>query len=331
MRFSPISISPVMLFAVLTGLAGLVGTAQASVSNRTVQPVQPAQPVDITLAYPRSEAYNTLGRIPIVFSISNPQYAIWLNPRIDFAIGKYGGDYPFEGQCPVYADTRNFTVDLSRVNLTDPATPDPLYVYAFWECLDYEVGEWYFSWTVRTGRAPDNATDFQYNNSVTDTGGFVFATVHSGGRTMDLVENTSNTSCDSVPYEHDFLVAAIAEGSCNGSITDWPGCAVVANDTGASIAAAVPPPPSSSICGGSISASIAETINNTPRFMGTCPVLPIAHIDCPPSLTVQDMGTAALPSATQPGSKSGAVPRMPLDVLGTMAVAVVAVALREAV
>jgi hypothetical protein len=323
MRFSS-SISPSVLLA---GLAGLASIVQASISNRTIQTVEPAQPVDITLTYPRSEAYNTFGRMPIVFSISNPQYAAWLSPRIDFAIGKYGGDYPFEGECPVYVDTRNLTVDLTKVNLTSPSTPNPLYVYAFFDCLDYQVGEWFFSWTVRTGRAAENATDFSYDNNITDSGGFVFATVHSGGRTIvDLVENTSNASCDSVPYTHEFDVAGIAEGSCSGSIMDLPGCAVVANDTGTSITAAVPARPADLTCSGSVNASMAETINNTPRFTGTCPVLPIAHVKCPPSLAVKDMGTASPQSATQPGTKSEAVPRMSQGALCTILVVVVGAA-----
>lgn len=323
------SISPTVLLA---GLAGLAGTVQASISNRTIQTVQPAQAVNITLTYPRSEAYNTFNRIPIVFSISNPQYATWLNPRIDFAIGKYGGDYPFEGQCPVYVDTRNFTVDLTKVNLTASSTADPLYVYAFFDCLDYQVSEWYLSWTVHTGRAAANATDFQYDNNVTDSGGFVFATVKSGGRTIDLVDGTSNTSCDSVPYAHEFDVAGIAEGSCSGSITALPACAVVANDTGASVAAAVPAPPADSTCGGSVNASMAGIINKAPLFMGTCPVLPIAHVICPPSLTVQDMGSATLPSPTLLGStKSGAIPRVSPGSVSTLLAVVLGVAVSVAV
>ncbi|KAL1892461.1 hypothetical protein Sste5346_006971 [Sporothrix stenoceras] len=324
MRFSPISPS-----ALVAGLASLVGTAQASVDNRTIETVTPAQTVDITLTYPRSEAYNTFERIPIIFSISNPQYAAWLNPRIDYAIGKYGGDYPFEGQCPVYTDTRNMTIDLTKVNLTDPDMPNPLYVYGFFDCLDYQVGEWYFSWTVRTGRAPENATDFVYDNNVTDSGGFVFATVDNGsGRTIvNIEENTSDESCDSVPYAHEFSVSGIAEGSCSGSITDLPGCAVVTNDTGAYIAASIPPPTANLTCGGAINASIADIVKNSPRFMGTCPVLPIAHVDCPPSLTVLDMGTATLPSPTQPGTKSAAVPRMAPGSVSAVIVVIVAVAL----
>lgn len=309
-------------------LSSLIGTATASVDNRTVEAVTPSQPVAITLSYPRSEAYNTFERIPIIFSISNPQYAAWLNPRIDFAIGKYGGDYPFEGQCPVYTDSRNFTVDLSQVNLTDPATPDPLYVFAFFDCLDYQVGEWYFSWSVKTGRAAENATDFVYDNNVTDSGGFVFATVDDGGLTIvNIEENTANESCGSVPYAHEFRVAGIAEGSCSGSIMELPGCAVVSNDTGAYMAASVPAPAANLTCGGFVNSSVADMVKNSPRFMGTCPKFPIAHVDCPPSLTVLDMGTATLPSPTQPGTKSAAVPRMSPRALTAGLAVVVAVAL----
>ncbi|CAK7208605.1 hypothetical protein SEUCBS140593_000229 [Sporothrix eucalyptigena] len=292
-------------------LAGLTAIVPANADNLSVQALDPPETVSFTLTYPRSETYTTFNRMPIVFAISNPRYASLLAPKITFSIANYD---IFEGTCPVYVDNRNFTIDLQTYNLSATTSPDPLYVYANFDCLDYQTAQWFFAWSVETSRANITVTNGSLSDiphtTVTDQGHFIFETVSSGGNAIDLVAGTADTSCDAVPYSHQIDIVAIAEGPCSDNILDFPSCAVVANDTGFHTSTPRSAGESSGDCGGVINATEATIIKDTP-ISHNCPKFPMAHVPCNASETVQRPSnvTTASPSTTSvPGSSVRIMP-----------------------
>ncbi|CAK7228820.1 hypothetical protein SBRCBS47491_007039 [Sporothrix bragantina] len=308
-------------------LAGLMDVTPVYGDSLAVDVLGAPQTVSFALTYPRSETYTTASRMPVVFAISNPQYAGLLAPKISFSIANYD---IFEGTCPVYVDSRNFTIDLQSYNLSSPSTPDPFYLTAQFDCLDFETKQWFFAWSVETSRAnvtiPSGASgngsfslDSIPHTTVTDQGHFIFETVKSGtgGNPIDLVAGTADSSCDVVPYSHQIDVVAVAEGSCSGSIVDFPSCAVVANDTGfrTSTPASSASANGGGDCGGVINATEADIIKAQPESF-KCPEFPMAHVPCNASETVQrpsnvtstSSSTTATPNASSrlvPGNMAG--------------------------
>ncbi|CAK7237021.1 hypothetical protein SCUCBS95973_009806 [Sporothrix curviconia] len=301
-------------------LAGLMDITPAYGESSTVDILSPPQTVSFALTYPRSETYTTANRMPVVFEIANPQYASLLAPKITFSIADYD---IFEGTCPVYVDSRNFTIDLQTYNLSAPSTPDPFYLTAQFDCLDFQVGQWFFAWSVETSRAnvtvpPASATngssftlDSIPHNTVTDQGNFVFETVTSGGNVIDLVAGTADSVCDVVPYSRQIDIVAIAEGSCSSNILDFASCAVVANDTGFSTSmpasSSCGSSSSNATCGGIVNATKAALINAERRSFD-CPKFPMAHVPCnaseavqrPSNVTSATASTTATPNASAP-------------------------------
>ncbi|CAK7242694.1 MAG: hypothetical protein STHCBS139747_004191 [Sporothrix thermara] len=311
-----------------------------------VNVLDPPQTVSFAMTYPRSEIYESAYSLPVVFAISNPHYAGLLAPKISFSIAKY---IILDGTCPVYADSRNFTVDLQSYNLSAPSTPDPFYLTAHFDCLDYQVGQWYLAWSVETSRANINITvprstnasftvaDSIPHTTVKDEGNFIFETIGNGSsgvrNVIDLVAGTADSACDVVPYSRQIDIVAVAEGSCSGNVLDLPSCAVVANDTGFHTST----PASSSltsgggggggggICGGVINATEAALIFAEP-YSRNCPDSYIARVPCNASETVQRPGNVASTAASTTAVPDGSARSTPMY-MATVAAAVVGLAM----
>ncbi|CAK7205292.1 hypothetical protein SEUCBS139899_008061 [Sporothrix eucalyptigena] len=276
------------------------------------------QQVNISLVYPRNETYDaSTGVLPVVFAITNANYALTLHPFITLRIYDYANRSSDVLEV-AYVELTGFWYDSLSGGVTHSG--DLVYLHhdtavvsgleGLWS-LEYTISITYgvpdasnTSMTTTTANAANRSTPapgFSYG-SLFEYGSVVFSTKKGAGAAVpDLVTGTANTSCAAIPFSQQITVTDVLNEPCYDDISVPKTCPVIANDTKPVEADHASTPQQVNItmtgygCGPTVDASAALAISSSITSQ-LCFAQKTNGITCPPASTVPANNAALLVS-----------------------------------